>query len=170
MGSTLLIRNGSMIVLTGTDIPSRTGNLAETNVQPGYRHCGGGPSETLRKPCSSLQKQLTAGIPLAAGQVCDASLHQAGWRYNRSTSIFAEPAVIVRIAMSSLTVVPAQSGSPSMLAAEQQGQRPSRGIFASGPLFIGAASLFLSLATAVECSSITHIPSLIYGLVLWGWW
>jgi sensor histidine kinase YesM len=37
-------------------------------------------------------------------------------------------------------------------------------------LVIGAASLFLAAATAVECHSITHIPSLLYGLVLWGWW
>ena len=40
----------------------------------------------------------------------------------------------------------------------------------SGLLIIGCASLFLALATASECHSITHIPSLIYGLVLWGWW
>jgi Histidine kinase len=28
----------------------------------------------------------------------------------------------------------------------------------------------LALATASECSSITHLPSLWYGVVLWGWW
>ncbi len=28
----------------------------------------------------------------------------------------------------------------------------------------------LALATASECNSITHVPSLIYGIVLWGWW
>lgn len=28
----------------------------------------------------------------------------------------------------------------------------------------------LALATASECHSITHLPSLIYGIVLWGWW
>ena len=28
----------------------------------------------------------------------------------------------------------------------------------------------LALATAGECHSITHVPSLIYGIVLWGWW
>jgi len=28
----------------------------------------------------------------------------------------------------------------------------------------------LALITASECSSIAHLPSLIYGLVLWGWW
>ena len=71
--------------------------------------------------------------------------------------------------MSSLTVVPARSGSPSVHTAEQS-RRPSSGRSFSGPLFIGAASLFLAMATAVECRSITHLPSLIYGLVLWGWW
>jgi len=30
--------------------------------------------------------------------------------------------------------------------------------------------LFLALATAIECQSITHLPSLVYGAVLWGWW
>jgi hypothetical protein len=28
----------------------------------------------------------------------------------------------------------------------------------------------LALATASECHSITHLPSLLYGAVLWGWW
>jgi len=28
----------------------------------------------------------------------------------------------------------------------------------------------LSLITAAECQSITHLPSLAYGVVLWGWW
>jgi Histidine kinase len=28
----------------------------------------------------------------------------------------------------------------------------------------------LALATASECRSITHLPSLLYGVVLWGWW
>lgn len=39
-----------------------------------------------------------------------------------------------------------------------------------GLLLIGASSLILALATAMECHSITHLPSLLYGLVLWGWW
>ena len=39
-----------------------------------------------------------------------------------------------------------------------------------GVLLIGSASLILALATANECHSITHLPSLLYGLVLWGWW
>jgi hypothetical protein len=28
----------------------------------------------------------------------------------------------------------------------------------------------LALATASECHSITHLPSLLYGVALWGWW
>jgi LytS/YehU family sensor histidine kinase len=39
-----------------------------------------------------------------------------------------------------------------------------------GVLLITSASLFLALVTANECQSITHLPSLLYGLVLWGWW
>lgn len=37
-------------------------------------------------------------------------------------------------------------------------------------LVISSAALALALLTADECQSITHIPSLVYGLVLWGWW
>lgn len=41
--------------------------------------------------------------------------------------------------------------------------------------FAGIAAIFLlsgglALATASECHSITHLPSLLYGIVLWGWW
>ena len=39
-----------------------------------------------------------------------------------------------------------------------------------GVLLIGSTSLILALVTANECQSITHFPSLLYGLVLWGWW
>jgi signal transduction histidine kinase len=37
-------------------------------------------------------------------------------------------------------------------------------------VIIASASLILALVTAQECQSVTHIPSLLYGLVLWGWW
>jgi|HubBroStandDraft_4_1064222.scaffolds.fasta_scaffold07347_5 hypothetical protein len=40
----------------------------------------------------------------------------------------------------------------------------------AGYLVIGFVAAFLTLATASECSSITHLPSLTYGAVLWGWW
>jgi sensor histidine kinase YesM len=35
---------------------------------------------------------------------------------------------------------------------------------------IAFSSLALALATASECHSILHLPSLYYGLVLWAWW
>ena len=40
----------------------------------------------------------------------------------------------------------------------------------AGYLVIGFAAAILTVATAGECSSITHLPSLMYGVVLWGWW
>src|SRR5690242_13330290 len=40
----------------------------------------------------------------------------------------------------------------------------------TGYLVISSVALALALLTAEECHSITHLPSLIYGLVLWGWW
>jgi hypothetical protein len=47
---------------------------------------------------------------------------------------------------------------------------PSPTIRGAGATVILLLSGVLALATASECSSITHLPSLIYGLVLWGWW
>jgi hypothetical protein len=35
---------------------------------------------------------------------------------------------------------------------------------------IALASIALALGTASECQSILHLPSLLYGIVLWGWW
>ncbi len=40
----------------------------------------------------------------------------------------------------------------------------------SGLIVIGLSSILLALATANECHSIFYPPSLLYGLVLWGWW
>jgi hypothetical protein len=40
----------------------------------------------------------------------------------------------------------------------------------AGLTAISLLSGALALATASECNSITHLPSLIYGVVLWGWW
>lgn len=45
----------------------------------------------------------------------------------------------------------------------------------AGLRFNGYAVIFslttvLALATASECHSVTHLPSLMYGAVLWGWW
>jgi len=38
------------------------------------------------------------------------------------------------------------------------------------PIVIVCLSGILALATASECSSVTHLDSVIYGVVLWGWW
>jgi hypothetical protein len=56
----------------------------------------------------------------------------------------------------------AQYSAPS----HSQDERHQRG----GLLAIASASLILSVITADECQSITHLPSLIYGFVLWGYW
>lgn len=47
---------------------------------------------------------------------------------------------------------------------------PSAGVRLGGATAILLLSGALALATASECHSITHLPSLIYGIVLWGWW
>jgi hypothetical protein len=39
-----------------------------------------------------------------------------------------------------------------------------------GGVLVFSLSAILALATAAECQSITHFPSLVYGVVLWGWW
>lgn len=72
--------------------------------------------------------------------------------------------------MSSPTTMPAYPGIPDELQVDAP--RDARGgrTFPSGLLTIGSASLILALVTAEECHSITHLPSLLYGLVLWGWW
>ena len=40
----------------------------------------------------------------------------------------------------------------------------------NGMIIIFSMTIALALVTASECQSITHLPSLIYGFVLWGWW
>lgn len=37
-------------------------------------------------------------------------------------------------------------------------------------LAVWSVTAVLALMTASECSSVMHLPSLIYGFVLWGWW
>lgn len=40
----------------------------------------------------------------------------------------------------------------------------------SGLVVITSISVLLALATASECQSVFHLPSLLYGTILWGWW
>ena len=73
--------------------------------------------------------------------------------------------------MSSLTAMPAYHKIPGETEAAAAPRRKRGGRrLPGGLLIIGAASLILALATAQECHSVTHFPSLLYGLVLWGWW
>src|SRR5882757_66254 len=44
------------------------------------------------------------------------------------------------------------------------------GMRLNGHVVIFSIATVLALATASECGSITHLPSLMYGAVLWGWW
>jgi sensor histidine kinase YesM len=44
------------------------------------------------------------------------------------------------------------------------------GIHLNGYVVISSIATVLALATANECQSITHLSSLVYGIVLWGWW
>jgi len=49
---------------------------------------------------------------------------------------------------------------------------PDGGIRLNGHVVIFSVVTLLTLVTAGECHSVTHlrIPSLLYGAVLWGWW
>ncbi len=47
---------------------------------------------------------------------------------------------------------------------------PNTGIHLNGEVVIFSLAFVLALATAGECQSVTHLPSLRYGAVLWGWW
>ena len=71
--------------------------------------------------------------------------------------------------MSLLTAVPAHPSFPPAIF-EKTGYSSPRFYRMRGPFLFGSASLVLALATATECHSITHFPSLLYGLVYWGWW
>ncbi|HEY4048961.1 MAG TPA: histidine kinase [Acidobacteriaceae bacterium] len=73
--------------------------------------------------------------------------------------------------MSSLTT-PSGFAETGVMA-DQQPRAPSRPGFRfrlNTLLIIFSIAIALALVTASECQSITHLPSLIYGAVLWGWW
>lgn len=69
--------------------------------------------------------------------------------------------------MSLLTVV---SARPIHSALAGQPRDFPISIQSMGTIIIGATSFILACATAMECRSITHLPSLLYGLVFWNWW
>ena len=73
--------------------------------------------------------------------------------------------------MSSVNTISAYSPTPVGLAASPAAPPArERQVRLNGLLVIGALSAALALGTASECQSIMHPPSLLYGLVLWGWW
>src|SRR6202044_3251477 len=62
---------------------------------------------------------------------------------------------------------------PWSVPVERTGSVPAatgRKLWCNGHVVIFSLALALALVTASECHSITHIPSLLYGLALWGWW
>jgi len=69
--------------------------------------------------------------------------------------------------MSSLNAI----SYPAIQADAQPASRDPREHFQrTGHLVIAGTSLVLALGTAQECQSIAHLPSLLYGVILWGWW
>ena len=72
--------------------------------------------------------------------------------------------------MSSLTSTPAYPHAANAPETVAPGRGQGDRVHGWGLLIIGFASVVLTLVTADECHSITHLPSLLYGLVLWGWW
>ncbi len=58
--------------------------------------------------------------------------------------------------------------SPGSTSIELTSSRPR--LRFAGPTVLFLLSTGLALATASECHSIFHLPSLLYGIVLWGWW
>jgi signal transduction histidine kinase len=53
---------------------------------------------------------------------------------------------------------------------ESESSTPGPRIRFNGVLAISLVSTALALATASECEGVMHLPSLLYGVVLWGWW
>lgn len=73
--------------------------------------------------------------------------------------------------MNALTVPPAYiSGLPVSDMSIPSSSSPNGGIRFNGYAVIFSLATLLALVTASECHSVTHLPSLMYGAVLWGWW
>jgi sensor histidine kinase YesM len=69
--------------------------------------------------------------------------------------------------MSTFTAVPE---SMQASAGVKDSSSPQRGLRLNGHAVIFSVATVLGLATAAECHSITYLPSLLYGAVLWLWW
>jgi hypothetical protein len=71
--------------------------------------------------------------------------------------------------MDVLTSVP-QSFQPSSGMELSAGSPRRSRMLLNGHILLFGAATTLALATASECESVTHLPSLMYGAVLWIWW
>jgi sensor histidine kinase YesM len=73
-----------------------------------------------------------------------------------------------------MNVLTATSEYPQTLSTSERDppipSAPETAIRLNGHVLIFSLATVLALATAGECGSITHLPSLMYGAVLWGWW
>jgi hypothetical protein len=74
--------------------------------------------------------------------------------------------------MNALTAAPQITQTPSSPVRETPSTALSSnaGIHLNGDIVIFSLAFALALVTASECQSITHLPALRYGAVLWGWW
>ncbi len=74
--------------------------------------------------------------------------------------------------MSANVVTAGTNYTSSLSSADQRSRKPKpdAGVRVNGHAVIFSLAAVLALATASECSSVTHLPSLMYGAVLWGWW
>jgi len=70
-----------------------------------------------------------------------------------------------RSTMSHTEILPSK---PATMAAP--GSLPRPGIMLNAHAVVFSVATVLTLATAAECQSIFHLPSLLYGIVLWEWW
>jgi len=68
---------------------------------------------------------------------------------------------------SQLLQMPLDSSAPAT-AAPTHGRTLIQRI--NGYLIVLSVTTGLGLITTVECGSVTQIPSLVYGAVLWWWW
>jgi sensor histidine kinase YesM len=72
--------------------------------------------------------------------------------------------------MNTLTATSEYTEALSTPEREPASSSQELGIRLNGHAVIFSLATVLALATANECRSITHLPSLIYGAFLWGWW
>ncbi|MBT9332450.1 sensor histidine kinase [Paracidobacterium acidisoli] len=72
--------------------------------------------------------------------------------------------------MDTLTAVPSYAQTLPSFGRGAAAPSPHHGFRFGGYVIILSVAAVLALATAEECRSILHFPSLLYGAVLWGWW